>query len=292
MAKAKTGLGKGLDLLIPGASLEKPEKAAAPKEKTTLKLSQIEPNKNQPRKGFEPEALNELAASIKEYGVIQPIIVCKRGDFYEIIAGERRWRAAKKAGLKEVPVVIKEYTDKEIAEISLIENIQREDLNPVEEAKAYKQLIDDYKLTQEELAERVSKSRVAITNTMRLLKLHAKVQQMLVKGAISAGHARALLGLENQNDQLSLAEKVIAENLSVRQTEDLVKNFGREKTAKTKSRIKNNASYKELETKMTELLGTKVAIKQQEKGKGKLEISYFSEDQLDQIYKIINKGSL
>ena len=292
MAKAKTGLGRGLNVLIPGADEPAPKAEVKVKATTTLKLSQIEPNKKQPRKKFEPEALEELAQSIKQYGIIEPIVVVKKDDYYEIVAGERRWRAAKKAGLKEIPVVLKDYTDKEIAEISLIENIQREDLNPVEEAKAYKQLIDEYKLTQEELADRVSKSRSQITNTMRLLKLHDKVQKMLVNGELTAGHARALLAIEDKEQQLAAAEKVVKENLSVRQTEDLVKSLTRENTSVPKETIKNSAEYKDLEKKLTAALGTKVAIKQKEAGKGKVEISYFSEEQLDNIYKILNKGSL
>ena len=292
MAKAKTGLGRGLNVLIPGSDLE-PEKKEEVRVKTTttLKLSQIEPNKKQPRKQFDAQSLEELASSIKQYGVIEPIVVVKKDDYYEIVAGERRWRAAKKAGLKEVPVILKEYSDKEIAEISLIENIQREDLNPIEEAKAYKQLIEGYKLTQEELAERISKSRSAITNTMRLLKLHDKIQKMLINGQISAGHARALLAIEDKDKQLLAAEKIISESLSVRQTEDLVKALEKEPEPK-KEKIKNNAVYKDLETKMTAVLGTRVSIKQKEVGKGKIEISYFSEEQLDNIYKILNKGSL
>ena len=289
MAKAKTGLGKGLDLLIPKTVEDEAVQVSG--KQMTLKLSQVEPNRNQPRKQFEPEALEELAESIKQYGIIQPIVVTKKDDYYEIIAGERRWRAAKKAGLKEVPVVIKEYTDKEIAEISLIENIQREDLNPIEEAKAYKLLIDEYKLTQDELSQRISKSRTAVTNTMRLLKLHENIQEMLIDGTLSAGHARALLGLENTEDQLKLAEKVVAENLSVRQTEDLVKSFAAKKPEKKKAKVIDGA-YKAIGTKLTEALGTKVVIKQQSEGKGKIEISYFSDDQLDQLYKIINKGTL
>lgn len=289
MAKAKTGLGKGIDLLIPG-SLDEPAKV--PEEsKTTLRISQIEPNRKQPRKQFEKEALDELAESIRQYGIIQPIVVCQREGFYEIIAGERRWRAAKKAGLKEVPVVIKEYTDKEIAEISLIENIQREDLNPVEEARAYKQLIDDYNLTQEELGKRISKSRTAITNTLRLLNLHSKVQTMLVKGQLSAGHARALLGLEDQDRQLEAAQKVIDQTLSVRQTEDLVRVMNAPVPEKS-PKMPTDPSYKELEGRMRDALGTKVRIKRQTESKGKIEISYYSEDQLDEIFKVINKGSL
>lgn len=286
--KAKPGLGKGLDLLIPKSEPVEEKKTADPQ---VLKISQVEPNRNQPRKQFDKESLQELAGSIKQYGIIQPIIVAKKEDYYEIIAGERRWRAAKMAGLKEVPVVIKEYSEKEIAEISLIENIQRENLNPIEEAKAYKSLIEEYNLTQEELSERISKSRTQITNTMRLLKLHDKVQKMLIDGSISAGHARALLGLEIQEEQLLTAQKIVAENLSVRQTEDLVRQINNPpKSKKAAPKIKNSVFYKDLERRMTEALGTKVKINQKEQGKGRIEISYFSEDELDRIFTIINSS--
>lgn len=283
------GLGKGLDLLIPGVD----EETTQQKDVVVLKTSQIEPNKDQPRKSFDNEKIDELAASIKQYGIIQPIIVSKKDDYYQIIAGERRWRAAKKAGLKEVPVVIKEYTEREIAEISLIENIQREDLNPIEEALSYKQLIDDYKLTQEELSQRVSKSRTVITNAMRLLKLDKEVQQMLVDKEISSGHARALLGIENQAAQLKLAKEIVEKSLSVRQTEDMVKLLNEEKPSpKKKEKEVDNMGflYRDLEKKMTDALGTKVKINRKDKDKGKVEISYFSEDELDRIYGIINKG--
>ena len=286
--KAKPGLGKGLDLLIPKSEPVEEKKTTDPQ---VLKISQVEPNRNQPRKQFDKESLQELAGSIKQYGIIQPIIVAKKDDYYEIIAGERRWRAAKMAGLKEVPVVIKEYSEKEIAEISLIENIQRENLNPIEEAKAYKSLIEEYNLTQEELSERISKSRTQITNTMRLLKLHDKVQKMLIDGSISAGHARALLGLEIQEEQLLTAQKIVAENLSVRQTEDLVRQINNPpKSKKASTKIKNSVFYKDLEKRMTEALGTKVKINQKEQGKGRIEISYFSEDELDRIFTIINSS--
>jgi len=286
--KAKPGLGKGLDLLIPKSEPVEEKRTADPQ---VLKISQVEPNRNQPRKQFDKESLQELAGSIKQYGIIQPIIVAKKEDYYEIIAGERRWRAAKMAGLKEVPVVIKEYSEKEIAEISLIENIQRENLNPIEEAKAYKSLIEEYNLTQEELSERISKSRTQITNTMRLLKLHDKVQKMLIDGSISAGHARALLGLEIQEEQLLTAQKIVAENLSVRQTEDLVRQINNPpKSKKAAPKIKNSVFYKDLERRMTEALGTKVKINQKEQGKGRIEISYFSEDELDRIFTIINSS--
>lgn len=283
--KLKTGLGKGLDMLIPTA----PE----PEEMQTtqmLKTSQVEPNRNQPRKQFDQEALEELAGSIKQYGIIQPIVVIKKDDYYEIIAGERRWRAAKMAGLKEIPVVVKEYSDKEIAEISLIENIQRENLNPIEEAQAYKTLIEEYNLTQEELSERISKSRAQIANTMRLLKLHEDVQKMLTNGALSAGHARALLGLEIMEEQLRIAEKIMNESLSVRQTEDLVRQINNPpRTTQKAKKPESNVFYKDLERQMTEKLGTKVRISRSDSGKGRIEISYYSEDELDRIYTMINQ---
>lgn len=283
--KTKSGLGKGLDLLIPSAAPAKEEE----KEQVVLKISQVEPNRDQPRKQFDKEALEDLAGSIKQYGIIQPIIVSKKDDYYEIIAGERRWRAAKLAGLKEIPVVIKEYSEKEIAEISLIENIQRENLNPIEEAKAYKRLIEEYDLTQEELAGRISKSRTLIANTMRLMKLHEDIQQMLVEGLITAGHARALLAIEDVDVQLQAAKKIVSETLSVRQTEDLVKQLNSPEVVKKPSKkIKNSIFYKDLEKSMTESLGTKVKIHQKDEGKGKIEINYFSEDELDRIYTLLN----
>jgi len=299
---AKTGLGKGLDLLItpktpqPETEEKKPaQKKNAGEEPSenivTLKISRVEPNKDQPRKSFDEESLEELAESIKQYGVIQPIVVCKKGDFYEIIAGERRWRASKKAGLKEIPVVIRDYEERERAEISLIENIQRENLNAIEEAAAYKQLIDEYDLTQENLAQRVSKSRTAIANTMRLLKLHIDVQKMVIDGKLSSGHARALLGLEITEDQLKAANKIIENGLNVRQTEELVKELNTPKRPVSKKKVENDFIYKDIEDKMTETLGTKVRITQKDKGGGKIEISYFSEQELDRIYNLINNSA-
>ena len=286
--KMKSGLGKGLDMLIPAVSPQVEEPDTEPQ---MLKISQVEPNRDQPRKQFDKASLEDLAGSIKQYGIIQPIIVCKRDDYYEIIAGERRWRAAKMAGLKEIPVVIRDYSDKEIAEISLIENIQRENLNPVEEAQAYKSLIEEYNLTQEELAARISKSRTQITNTMRLLKLHPKVQKMLVDGSLSAGHARALLALEDPELQLSAAQRIVAETLSVRQTEDLVKQMNTPVTRrKGSAKIKNSIFYRDLERQIAETFGTKVKITQKEPGKGKIEISFFSEEELDRIY-LLMKGN-
>ena len=286
--KTKSGLGKGLDRLIPTGDTEKEEKQNDP---VMLKTSQIEPNKNQPRKQFDSESLAELTESVKQYGIIQPIIVNRKDDYYEIIAGERRWRAAKAAGLKEVPVVIKEYSDREIAEISLIENIQREDLNPIEAALGYKQLIEDYQLTQEELAQRISKSRALIANTMRLLNLHKNVQKMLIKGELTAGHARALLAIEDKNEQLATAQKIIEGALSVRAAEDLVRKMLVPKAENTKTeKIKNDAIYKNLEKTLTESMKTKVRIQRKTKEEGKIEISYFSEDELDRLYTVINSA--
>lgn len=284
MAKAKSGLGRGLDALIPDINSER-QPSAEQEAPVMLRLSQVEPNREQPRKQFSEESIEELAGSIRQYGVIQPIIVCKKGRIYEIVAGERRWRAARKAGLKEIPVLIRSYSSEEIAEISLIENIQREDLNPIEEAQAYRQLIDEHGLTQEELAQRVSKSRAKVANTMRLLNLHPDVQEMLADGRLSAGHARALLSVENGLMQLELAENVIRNSLSVRQTEDLVK-FHKFKETPPKPQIKNNADYKALEKTMTRTLGTKVRIRQSGQGKGRIEISYYTEEQLDQLFTL------
>ena len=291
MAKAKSGLGRGLDALIPDTKTAQARTAEDNASPVMLRISLVEPNKEQPRKQFNDESIEELAQSIKQYGVIQPIIVCKNGERYEIVAGERRWRAARKAGLKEIPVLIRDYSPEEIAEISLIENIQREDLSPIEEAKAYKQLIEDHGLTQEELAERVSKSRAAIANTMRLLNLHPDIQEMLSDGRLSAGHARALLAAENEIIQLELAQKVLDGALSVRQTEDLVK-FYKLQGSSGKPQIKNDANYKELERKMTRALGTKVKIKQSGQGKGRVEISYYKEEQLDQIFTLLNSAKV
>ena len=231
MAVKKKGLGKGLDSLIPdnkaskiSANMDKESEKQKSGEQM-LKITMVEPNREQPRKHFEEDGLLELADSIKQYGILQPLLVRKKKDYYEIIAGERRWRAAKLAGIKEVPVIIKEYTEQEIVEIALIENIQRENLNPIEEAMAYKKLLTEFNLKQDEVAERVSKSRTAVTNSMRLLKLGEKVQQMIVDDMISTGHARALLAIEDQEQQYALAIKIFDEKLSVRETEKLIKNL-------------------------------------------------------------------
>ncbi len=309
MARArKSGLGKGLDSLIPmGMELEgiqksAPKKAETPKteeqelkaeeSQVFLKISQIEPNRDQPRKQFDEDALTELADSIKQYGVLQPLIVQKKGEYYEIIAGERRWRAAKLARLKEVPVIIKDYTPQEIMEISLIENIQREDLNPIEEASAYQRLIDEFHLKHEEIAERVAKSRSAITNSMRLLKLDKRVQMMLVEGEISGGHARTLLALEDQELQFTAAERIIEHKLSVRETEKLVKDLLKPKKSGKEQNVPDEATaliYKNLEEKIRGILGTKVSINRKDENRGKIEIEYYSMDELERLMDLFGK---
>ena len=302
MAGRRTGgLGKGLDALIPnkaGGPSKEPEKktrsAVVKKDKPTekdnlaaerlVKISSVEPNLNQPRRHFEEDALLELSESIKQYGVLQPLLVSDKKDYFEIIAGERRWRAAKMAGLKEVPVVVKEFTDQEIVEISLIENIQREDLNPIEEAMAYKRLMEEFHLKQDEIADRVAKSRTAVTNSMRLLKLSSKVQEMVIADMISAGHARALLGISDEALQETTAMKVFDEKLSVRETEKLVKNLvSPAKKIKTERNTAEDAIYESLEEKMRGIMGTKVSIQRKKNNKGKIEIEYYSRDELERI---------
>ena len=257
---------------------------------STLKLTDIEPNKSQPRKQFDEEALQELSDSIKKYGVLEPLIVTKKGDYYEIIAGERRWRAARMAGIKEVPVVIRDYTDKEIMEISLIENIQREDLNPIEEAEAYEALISEYNLKQEEVAERVSKSRSTITNSLRLLKLCEDVRQMVMYNMISTGHARALIPIEDPKLQYETAAIVYDQKLSVRETEAYVKAILEkkpEKEEKQKPQKDLSVFYSDIENKLKSILGAKIAIKASNNDKGKIEINYYSQDELDRITEML-----
>lgn len=303
MAVKKSGLGRGLDALFPEKTVSiKPEKSvkekssvseskkAESKEKTVsgsgtmVKISKIEPNREQPRKKFDEDALLELSESIKQYGVLQPLLVSDKKDFYEIIAGERRWRAAKMAGLKEVPVVIKEFSDQQIVEISLIENIQREDLNPVEEALAYKRLIDEFHLKQDEIAERVSRSRTAVTNSLRLLKLTPKVQEMIVDEMISAGHARAILGISDPETQEMIALKVFDNKLSVRETEELVRKILKPSHKKEQaSNPAEDAIYESLEEKMKGITGTRVFIHRKKNNKGKIEIEYYSRDDLERI---------
>ena len=305
MAVKKKGLGRGIDSLIPNTtqsaakskSESKPEIKEVVKEvikevkvpaDTVLKISDIEPNRDQPRKNFDKEALEELADSIRQYGLIQPIVVQKKDDYYEIIAGERRWRAAKLAKLKEVPVVIKEYTPQEVMEIALIENIQRKDLNPIEEALAYKSLIDEYDLKQDELAKRVSKSRTAITNSMRLLKLGDAVQQMLINDEISMGHARALLSLDREELQEDAAKTIVDKGLSVRDTEKLVKSILNPKQSKLPIPTSEDAVYNKLSEQLKEIMGTKVTINHKKGGKGKIEIEYYSKDELERLLELFD----
>ena len=253
-----------------------------------MKISSVEPNREQPRKHFSEEGIEELASSIKQYGIIQPLLVQKRDDYYEIIAGERRWRAAMKAGLKEVPVIVKDYSNREAVEISLIENIQREDLNPIEEALAYDRLIQEFEMTQEQVAGRVSKSRSAVTNSLRLLKLDAEVRQMVISGELSEGHARTLLGLPNEEMQKLLADRIIKEKLSVRDTEKLVKKLTTNTQRKQKTRdYQKEAILENLSEQLKVILGTKVSITEKGKSKGKIEIEYYSDDELNRIFEIL-----
>ena len=280
MAVKRTGLGKGLDSMIPPKATQravKEDKNTVSKTgETILKINEVEPNKKQPRKFFNEEAL-------QEHGIVQPLVVAKKDDYFEIIAGERRWRAAKLAGLKEVPVVIKDYSPQEIMEVALIENIQREDLNPVEEAKAYQNLIKEYNLKQEEVAERVSKSRSAITNSLRLLKLSDDVLTLLMEEEISSGHARALLGLEDSEKQLEIAEKIAKDHLSVREVEKLVKNINQPAKKTKKKELSNDFLYHDMEEKVKLKTGTKVRINRKSENKGKIEIEYYSQDDLEKI---------
>ena len=263
------------------------ERTETPRQKKVpmmVKISMVEPNQNQPRKQFDEDALLELTESVKQYGILQPLLVSEKKDYYEIIAGERRWRAAKLAGLKEVPVIVKEFSEQELVEISLIENIQREDLNAVEEAMAYKRLMDEFHLKQDEIADRVGKSRTAVTNSMRLLKLSAKVQQMLIDEMITAGHARAILAVSDMEKQESLAMRVFDEKLSVRETEKLVKAvLAPPKEKKSHSYSAEDAAYENLEEKMKSIMGTKVLIHRKKNDKGKIEIEYYSRDELERI---------
>lgn len=295
----KKGLGKGLDSLIPKteskattveAPVAKKPSSEHAADAVMMDIKKVEPNREQPRKTFGEDALNELAESIKQYGVLQPLLVQERDDYYEIIAGERRWRAAKKAGIKEIPVIIKKLTEQEIMEISLIENIQREDLNPIEEALAYKRLLNEFNLKQDEIAERVSKNRATIANSMRLLKLSEKVQQMIIDDKLTTGHVRPLISIEDPETQIMLAEKIFDEKLSVRDAEKLVKNLQNEKNnTKNTQKISPQllAVYKDLEEQMKPILGTKVVINPKDEKKGKLEIEYYSQDELDRIIDLI-----
>ena len=293
---AARGLGKGLDSLIPntiGESKGKADKGTGTENKnpeTMVKLTAVEPNRDQPRKNFDEDALLELAESIKQFGLLQPILVQERDGYYEIIAGERRWRAAKIAGLKEVPVIIKNLTDQEIVEISLIENIQREDLNPIEEAQAYKRLLNEFHLKQDEVEERVSKSRTAVTNSMRLLKLCDEVQQMVVNEMITTGHARALLSIEDPEEQYMIAQKVFDEKMSVREVEKLVKNLHKPEKPKKAENKSLEVIYQNIEEKLKESLGTKVSISSKDNGAGKIQIEFYDHDDLDRLMEYIIKN--
>lgn len=293
MAVKRGGLGKGLDTLIPSSNktvnsniTKEEEKVITPE--ALIDIQKIEPNREQPRKKFDDDALLELSDSIKQFGVLQPLIVQDKKEFYEIIAGERRWRAAKMAGLSKVPVIIRTYTEMERVEIGLIENIQREDLNPIEEAAAYKKLIQEYDLKQDEIAERVSKSRTAIANSMRLLKLDERVQQMVIDEMISTGHARALLAVEDKDTQYALANKIFDEKLSVRETEKLMKKLLSDKEEKTVVEVSEAESltYKKIEEKIQEIIGAKVKINRKSNNKGKIEIDYYSAEELDRIMEL------
>ena len=296
---AARGLGKGLDALIPSGINEKSEKTEKQKKteeksggETIVNITKVEPNREQPRKNFDEDALEELAESIKQFGLLQPILVQDRKTYYEIIAGERRWRAAKKAGLKEVPVIMKNLSEQEIVEISLIENIQRENLNPIEEAQAYKRLLTEFNLKQDEVAERVAKSRTAVTNSMRLLKLCDDVQQMVIEGLILTGHARALISIEDPEQQYNIAQQIFDEKLSVRDVEKLVKNLN--KPAKVSSKKETidkslEAVYQDIEENLKQKLSTKVSITSKGNGAGKLEIEFYSHDDLERLMDLLSR---
>lgn len=292
---AKKALGRGIDSLIPSVVKETEEKKGSEKETKAdespnmVRITKVEPNREQPRKKFDEDALMELADSIKQFGLLQPILVQDRKTHYEIIAGERRWRAAKIAGLKEVPVIIRNLTDREIVEISLIENIQREDLNPIEEAQAYKRLLTEFNLKQDEVAERVSKSRTAVTNSMRLLKLCDEVQKMVIEGMISTGHARALIMIEDPEEQFTVAQKVFDEKLSVREVEKLVKNLHKPQRPQKAGNKSLETIYQDLSEQLKTSLSTKVSISAKENGSGKIEIEFYSHEDLDRLIEQIMK---
>lgn len=290
--KRKPALGNGLEGMFGIDEQVAENKKEDVSRETFLRLSEIEPNRTQPRRNFDEDALQELADSIKQYGVIQPIVVQKKGKRYEIIAGERRWRAARKAGLLEVPVIIKEFAPEDIFAIALIENIQREDLNPIEEAQAYSRLIQEHHLKQDELAEKVAKNRVTITNSMRLLKLDERVQQMLIDNMLTGGHARALLAITDKDTQHTMALRVFDEKLSVRETESLVKRVLAQEEKKDEKPVKeqdDSVIYRDIENRMKDILGTKVEIKKKAKNKGRIEIEYYSMEELERLIDLINR---
>lgn len=297
---AKRGLGKGIDALIPETDKNKTKATSVKevikeviKEVDTVDINKIEPSGNQPRKNFNEDSIHELADSIQQHGLIEPLIVQKgANDFYTIIAGERRWRAAKIAGLKDIPVIIKDYTPQEVMEIALIENLQREDLNPIEEAEAFKRLIDEYKLKQDEVAEKISKSRVAVTNSLRLLKLDKRVKRMLIEDKIKSGHARTLLSIEDADEQYDLAMRIFDEKLSVRETEKLIKKLLNKDDNKKKNQDiseQQKIVYQQYEEKLKGHMGTKVKINYKANGKGKIEIEYYSESEFERLYEMMTK---
>lgn len=309
--RKKGGLGKGIDALISPSvkkEIEKEKVIEKPVEKNVekivevekvvekpveqlMRIDEIEPNRLQPRKNFDEDALQELSESIKQFGLIQPIVVKNKGEYYEIVAGERRWRAARIAGLKEVPVIIKEYNDKESMEIAIVENLQREDLNPIEEAQAYQKLIEEFGLKQDEAAQRVSKSRTAVTNALRLLKLDDRVQQMVIDEMISGGHARTLLAIEDKEEQYSMAMLIFDNKMSVRETEKLVRGHIKKEEEKKKEKKEDFSQmetiYHQLEERMKSVIGSKVAIHSRNYKKGKIEIEYYSNDELERIIDLI-----
>lgn len=300
-ARVQRGLGKGIDSLIPNVvgetKAKKEESTTAGKKETgaegpetMVKITMVEPNREQPRKNFDEDSLQELADSIKQFGLLQPILVQDRKDHYEIIAGERRWRASRMAGLQEVPVIIRNYSEQEIVEISLIENIQREDLNPIEEAQAYKRLLTEFHLKQDEVAERVSKSRAAVTNSVRLLKLSDEVQQMVIDDMISTGHARALLAVEDAEEQYNLAQKIFDEKLSVRDVEKLVKNLHKPAKAKKQDDKTLEAIYQDIEEKLKQRLSTKVTVTSKGEGAGKIEIEFYNHEDLDRLIDLMGEA--
>lgn len=291
--KKKTGLGRGLNTLIPSAPVKETETEKILKKDEQIKsevmvpILKVEPNPDQPRRQFDEDALQELADSIKQYGILQPLIVKKHDQFYEIIAGERRWRAAKLAGLKEIPVLIRDYAENEIVEIALIENIQREDLNPIEEALAYKRLMEEFSLKQDQVAAKVSKSRAAITNSLRLLKLDPRVQNLLSEEMISTGHARALLAISDPDQQYEIAMKVFDEKLSVREIEKLVKQLAKKKKESPKEdHTVHEFLFANMEESLKQALGSKVNIKNKN-NKGKIEIEYYSKEELDRLVDML-----
>ena len=282
VARKHGGLGKGLGALIPDKIEETKESV------NTIDINLIKANEEQPRKYFDNEKIANLAQSIKEHGIIQPIVLMKNGDFYTIVAGERRWRAAKSIGMRERPAIVMELSNKQLLEVSLIENIQREDLNPIEEAIAYKKLIEEFNITQEDLAVKLGKSRTAITNSMRLLNLDKRVQDYLIEGVITEGHGRAILGIADFDLQNEMAQKIIDEGLSVRQVEALIRRQNDKKKTKQKKEVQQNPYINDIKEKLESYLGTKVQLSTNKKNKGKIEIEYYSAEDLNRILELLN----